>query len=101
MNDQELDKLIMQAVERKATTDAIEQTVMKQLRQECRRHTVRRVARMVAFAFGLPLLMIFMGYSVYHVLLQHSPSTWVIVGVAIYTLTTLTCFAQVVKDFKI
>lgn len=101
MNDQELDQLIMQAVERKATTEAIEQTVMKQLWQQRRRHTVRRLARMVAFAFGLPLLMLFMGYSVYHVLLQHSPSTWVVAGVTIYTLATLTCFAQVVKDFKI
>lgn len=101
MNDLELDRLIMQAVERKAATEAIEQTVMKQLRQERRRHIIRRVVRTVAFAFGLPMLLLFMGYSACHVLLQHSPSTWTTAGVGLSTLTTLVCFSQAVKNFKL
>lgn len=101
MNDQQLDQLIMQAVERKATTEAISRTVMTQLRQQRRRYIVRRVARMVAFAFGLPLLLLFMGYTFYHFLLQQSPSVWVVTGVAISTLTTLAGFSQAVKNFRI
>lgn len=101
MNDQELDQLIVEAVSRKATTDAIERTVMTTLKREHRRLAARKLLRVVAFAFGMPLLLAFVGYSVCRFLLQGSLPIWVLASVAIAALTTVFCFSHAVRNFKI
>ncbi len=56
MNEQELDKLITEAIGRKELLDRIDNTVMAELRHSARRERIRLWLRLAAFAFGLPFV---------------------------------------------
>lgn len=57
MNDQVLESLIMETLERRETIDEINQAVMSQVVHAARRERCRLWVRAAAFAFGLPLLL--------------------------------------------
>ena len=61
LNDEQLDDLIRQSFQRQQTIEEINVCVMKQLRHTARRRILLQWARIVAFAFGLPLLLLLFG----------------------------------------
>ena len=61
MNEQEFDRLISEAVERQMLLSDINTRVMTEVRRSARRTLLRRWARVVAFAFGMPLLVFVVG----------------------------------------
>ena len=65
LNDMELDGLIMASIERKETLDALNETIVKEVRRQARREWVRRWARVVVFSFGMPLLMLIFAAGIY------------------------------------
>ena len=62
LNDEQLDDLIRQSFHRQQTIDEINVSVMKQLRRTSRRRILLQWAKIVAFAFGLPLLLLLFGW---------------------------------------
>ncbi|MBR1468521.1 MAG: hypothetical protein IJ605_00170 [Prevotella sp.] len=62
LTDQQLDELILQSFERKEIAREIGVAVMKDLRRASRRAWLRRWGRVVAFSFGLPLVVVVFGW---------------------------------------
>ncbi|MBQ9636364.1 MAG: hypothetical protein IJV36_00520 [Prevotella sp.] len=62
ITDAQLDDLIMASLERKEIAADIAEVVMKDLRRAERRLLFRRWGRAVAFAFGLPLVLLAFGW---------------------------------------
>lgn len=56
MDDQSLDALIMETLERRETIEALNKSVMAEVRRSARRERRRLWARAAVFAFALPLL---------------------------------------------
>ena len=65
LNDMELDNLIMASIERKETLDALNSTIVTEVRRLARREWVRRWARVVVFSFGMPLLLLVFAIGIY------------------------------------
>lgn len=66
MNDNELDDLIRDTLQRDAMLDDIQQQVMQTLKRDARRAQLRQWCRIVAFSFGLPLATVVMLMPVYY-----------------------------------
>ena len=56
LTEEGLDALIRQSFERKKIAEDISVSVMKELRRATRRRRLHQWARMVAFSFGLPMV---------------------------------------------
>jgi hypothetical protein len=62
LTEQQLDDLILQTFERQQIAEDITVGVMKDLRRQTRRRQLRQWGRAAAFAFGLPLVLLFFGW---------------------------------------
>ena len=65
LNDMELDDLIMASIERKETLDALNSTIVTEVRRRARREWIRRWARIAMFSFGMPLLLLVFVAGIY------------------------------------
>jgi len=61
MNEQQIDRLIMQAMERRHVVEEINKAVMCDVRRMARRRKLQYWKRAVAFSFGLPLVLLVFG----------------------------------------
>ncbi len=64
MNDQELDALIMESLERQEIVEQLNVAVMKDLQRKARRELWHKWGRLVVIAFAVPLLVAFFVFSV-------------------------------------
>lgn len=62
LTNEQLDDLIRQSFSRQEMVEEINLSVMKQLRRNSRRRNLLRWGRIVAFAFGLPLIVLLYGW---------------------------------------
>lgn len=62
LTEEGLDALIRQSFERKKIAEDISVSVMKELRHATRRRRLHQWTRMVAFSFGLPMVMLVFGW---------------------------------------
>ncbi len=65
MDDKELDKLIVASLERQQTLEALNKTIVKDIRRRARWQWMRRWARLATFSFGLPLMGLVFGWGIY------------------------------------
>ena len=98
MNEQEFDRLISEAVERQMLLSDINTRVMTEVRRSARRTLLRRWARVVAFAFGMPLLVFVVGVLSDSVA---SSTPVVAVSMAVAAVTTLVAVVRVICDFSV
>lgn len=98
MNEQEFDRLISEAVERQMLLSDINTRVMTEVRRSARR-TLLRWARVVAFAFGMPLLVFVVGVLSDSVASASTPV--VAVSMAVAAVTTLVAVVRVICDFSV
>ena len=75
LTDQQLDDLICQTFERQTISDDISVAVMKDLRRQARRRQLRQWGRAVAFAFGLPLVLLLFGWLLWSFVSQQGHSS--------------------------
>lgn len=99
MNEQEFDRLISEAVERQMLLSDINQRVMTEVRRSARRTLLLRWARVVAFAFGMPLLVFVVGVLSDSVASSSTPV--VAVSMAVAAVTTLVAVVRVICDFSV
>ena len=62
MTDEQLDDLIRQTLRRQQMVNEVNISVIKQLRRTTRRRNLLRWGRIVAFSFGLPMLLLLFGW---------------------------------------
>lgn len=71
LTEEQLDDLIRQSFQRQQTIDDINVSVMKQLRHTTRRHRLMQLGKAVAFAFGLPMILLLFGWLLWSSISQH------------------------------
>ena len=99
MNDQELDRLIRESVERQMLLSDINDRVMTEIRRSARCTLLRRWARVVAFAFVMPLLVFVFG--VLASMVAAEDSVYVIVSIAVAGVATVAGVLRIISDFSI
>lgn len=100
LNDKELDELIMATMERRAMLGALNSNIVKDVRRKARRERFRRWGRIVAFSFGLPLLLLLFGLGLW--LLLTIPSVWPVRFTLLLPVATVLYFAwRSMRDFSI
>lgn len=100
-DDKIFDQLIAETLERKQMEDQLARQVMQTLRRNQRRAALRRWSHIVAFAFGVPavLLSFIVGTVYIYTHTSTQPYTWI--ATALATATILAFLAKEVKDFPI
>ena len=102
IDNQQMDALISDALERQDVLESIHREVMTEVRRTDRHETLRRWARVAAFAFGIPLVMLSFGVGIYllctHVDMQQ-PYMWI--GIALSTIALTTGISRAVSDFSL
>ena len=68
--DEQIDDLIRQTFIRQETVEEINAAVMKQMRRDTRRRKLMRWGRIVAFDFGLPLILMSFGWMLWSFVVQ-------------------------------
>jgi small-conductance mechanosensitive channel len=99
MNEQELETLIQEALQREQLLDEVNGRVMRTVRRSARKTKARNWVRMIAFAFGLPLVILLMGFTCYH-LLSLGKTLPMMVSVAILAVSTLILSSKAISEFK-
>lgn len=62
IDEQQMDLLIASALERRHVVESINKAVMRDIRRAERRRLMRQWLRVVAFSFGLPLVLVLFGF---------------------------------------
>ena len=65
MNEQNLDSLIAATLDRQHLLEELNKATIADIRRQVRRRRMRRWARVVAFSFGLPLIVLACAYLLY------------------------------------
>lgn len=91
-SDHELDKLIRETVERQVIMEEISASVMHNIRRQALKATVRKWARLVAFALGLPLLFLISAFGL-HFAYKHIECQPIAITVVVLPIITLIAFA--------
>ena len=99
MNDEQLDRLLRESVERRELLDGIQRQVMEQVSRQARRQRIRLWARVVAFSFVMPLLALVFGWAVYSVA-QHGNQV-VVASLALSVVAMLVAWLMYVRNFSL
>ncbi len=99
MNDEQLDRLLRESVERRELLDGIQRQVMEQVSRQARRQRIRLWARVVAFSFVMPLLALVFGWAVYSVA-QHGNQV-VVASLALSVVAMLVAWVVCVGNFSL
>lgn len=67
INDNELERLISQSLQRQHIIEKVNATTLAQVKRLNRVRKVKKTMRIVIFAFGIPLLLAVMGYGAYNI----------------------------------
>lgn len=99
MNDEQLDRLLRESVERRELLDGIQRQVMEQVSRQARRRRIRLWARVVVFSFVMPLLALVFGWAVYSVA-QHGNQV-VVASLALSVVAMLVAWVVCVGKFSL
>ena len=100
LDDKELDDLIMASMERKATLEALNGAIIKEVRRKARREWLRRWARIAVFSFGMPLLLLIFAVGIY--MASHHQSFQTFRYVLLIPVIAMSCLAwRGMKNFSI
>ena len=101
ISDEELDSLISTSLERQSILEEINKNVMNEVKHSARKESLRRYARVFAFAFGIPFVLFCFGFGI-HIVLTHSNMPfymWIALGLS--TIAMLGFISKEVRDFSI
>lgn len=100
MTDQELDILFAQSAQSKKMVEQINLQVMKTVRRDMRRKTIRKWAKLLGLCFGLPLMVVLYIY----ILFTYMPEMEMPLRVMTYVLplgTLAVFFGKGLRDFSL
>lgn len=100
INDNEFNTLIKDTFERREVLEDIHRQVMMTVKKRKRHAEFCRWARLLAFCFGFPLLVMFMLYSAYKIIVSNSSSQTVIVSMAFFIATIIVFAYKAIGEFS-
>jgi len=101
ISDEEMDSLITESLARQVILEEIGSEVMKQVRRHSRHDSLRRWARLVAFAFGVPFVLACFAFGAYYVYTSVGQQTYVWASLAVAAVVLMAYLGREVKDFSI
>lgn len=100
MNNELLDQLISETLERQELETALTEQVMLTLRKEQRRATCRRWLRLLTFCFGLPLVIVGYGLGIWWFITHVDAAQYVMGGIAISVAVMIAVVSKAVQIFS-
>ncbi|MBO5603566.1 MAG: hypothetical protein J5957_13315 [Prevotella sp.] len=101
MNEQELDALIIDALERQQVLEEINVEVMREVRHTTRRQQCHRWARLVAFAFGMPLLFLCFLIGIYSLYTHAETQPYIYVCIILPSITMILFCIKEINHFSV
>lgn len=101
MNEQELDALIIDALERQQVLEEINVKVMREVRHTTRRQQWRRWARLVAFAFGMPLLFLCFLFGIYSLYTHAETQPYIYACIILPSITMILFCINEINHFSV
>lgn len=99
INDNELDLLFEQSAQRQKAVELINAQVMKTVRRDMRRKTIRKWVRLLGICFGLPVVTVLYVYLLYSYM-PEIPLVAQIVAFALPVGTIALFFGKSLHDFS-
>lgn len=100
MTDNELDSLIMASLERQQKIEALNDTIISDVRRRARREWIRRWGRIIVFSFGLPLVVMAFALGIY-VAAMLTPTSWGRIVLVIPSAVMLFMVRRLTRNFSI
>lgn len=100
MNEQQMDMLITQAMERRHIVEGINKAVMCDVRRMARRRKRQYWKRAVAFSFGMPLVLFVFGVLFGKYVVSAASGTYTLPCIVFPVLTVLYAAWKAVDDFS-
>lgn len=98
MNDNELDALIKDSFQRQEILDSINQNVMQTVKRQSKSLKIRQWARLLAYCFGIPLVVMGLLGCAYHIATEIR-SIPVIASMGFFALTIIIWGIQSLRGF--
>ena len=94
IDDKTLDRLITQSLQKEHDIEQINAFVLKAAKRHNRIQTAKRVIRLVAVAFGAPIMLSIMGYGAYRMVMMDSGVfSYVAAAIAIISAIAMTTYS--------
>lgn len=100
MTDNHLDTLIRETLERRELLADLDRLIIADVRRQARRARIRRWARIVAFSFGLPLVLLVFAVCMYLYIKEHGIAPMTLLVIALPTLALICTTHQVLETFS-
>ena len=94
IDDKTLDKLIAQSLQKEHDIEQINACVLKAAKRHNRIQTAKKIASLVAVAFGAPIMLSIMGYGAYRMVMMDSGVfSYVAAAIAIISAIAMTTYS--------
>ena len=100
MTDTSIDRLITDTLHRQELVKDLDRLIIADVRQRARRAWLRKWARIVAFSFGLPLVLLFWFACAYLYIKGHGATTFTLSLMVLPTLALAASTVYVLKTFS-
>lgn len=100
MTDNNIDTLIRETLERRELLADLDRLIIADVRHQARREWIRRWARIVAFSFGLPMVLLVFAICMYLYIELYGASTFTLYIMALPTLALIFSTHRFLKNFS-
>ena len=100
MSDEALSELISRTLERQQMLAELQQVIVQDVEKRVRRQWIRRVARVLAFSFGLPAVLLIVGLGMYHYISHVGLTKLSAAALLFATLTMLYATREALRNFS-
>ena len=100
MTDHNIDTLIRETLERRELLADLDRLIIADVRRQVRREWIRRWARVAAFSFGLPMVLLVFAACMYFFIEQSGTSTFTLYIIALPTLALIFSTHRFLKNFS-
>lgn len=101
MTDNNIDTLIRETLERRELLADLDRLIIADVRRQVRREWIRRWARVAAFSFGLPMVLLVFDACMYLYIEQYGTSTFTLYIMALPTLAIIFSTHRFLKIFSL
>ena len=101
MTDNNIDTLIRATLERRELLADLDRLIIADVRRQARRELIRRWARVAAFSFGLPIVLLVFAACMYLYIKQYGTSTFTLYIMALPTLAIIFSTHRFLKNFSL
>ena len=98
--DDELAPMISEVFQRRALLSDLDQLIISDVRRQARRAWIRQWARVVAFSFGLPLLLFVFFACAYFYIKEYHASTFIIVVMTLPAVALIYATHRAMENFS-